>query len=376
MTLPAIVLVDDDSTSLQRLKDALAPMGTCTTVAFADSREALAWCTRVEPSLVITCCQTKGFDSLDLIRDLRRRELDVPILILTASRDRGLRHQGLTLGATDYLLKPIDPIEVRARAQNMLALGRAQKSAGDRARLVADEVRAATAAGCQRERETILRFAKAAEARDWPTGSHALRIADYARIIAKQLGLPEGYQETVHLAAPLHDVGKIGVPDRILVKPGELTPEEMAVIRRHSVIGHEILAGSTSDVLQMAATIALTHHERHDGSGYPAGSSGESIPMEGRIVSIADVFDTLVSPRPYKPAWSLESSIRHIMLGSGCLFDPACVAAFESGLSDIVEAHQRLRDQGPGAMAPYEVAERLATLQEASAATVVTRLAR
>ena len=230
----------------------------------------------------------------------------------------------------------------------MLALGRAQKAAGDRARLVAEEVRAATATARERERETIVRLSRAAESRDWQTGSHVLRIADYSRVIARQLGLSEDYQEAVQLAAPLHDVGKIGIPDRIFGKQSELTPEEMAVVRRHTTIGYEILAGSTSDVLQMAATIALTHHERHDGSGYPAGLSGNSIPIEGRIVSIADVFDTLVSPRPYKPAWSLETSIRYIVLASGCLFDPVCVAAFESGLSDVVETHRRLRDQNPG----------------------------
>ena len=372
MTLLPIVLVDDDLASLQCLQNGLAPLGECRTVAFADPREALAWCMHDEPGLVITGCKTEGSDSHQLIRDLRRRDFDAPILILTASTEPGLRHQALALGATDYLLKPIDPIELRVRTQNMLELGRANRACRDRTHRVADEVRADTAAGRQREREAVLRFAHAAESRGWQTGSHVLRVAEYSRIIARQLGLSGDYQEAIELAALLHDVGNIGIPDRTLAKHSELTSDEMTVMRRHTAIGHQILAEGTSAVLQMAARIALTHHERHDGSGYPAGSSGESIPIEGRIVSIADVFDALSTPRPYKPAWSLESSIQYIELASGCLFDPASVAAFKSGLSDVTGTCRKLRDQVPGALPPDDITERAGTARESRAPAAVT----
>ncbi|AWK89483.1 HD-GYP domain-containing protein [Azospirillum thermophilum] len=175
------------------------------------------------------------------------------------------------------------------------------------------------------ERDTILCLSRAAEHRDPETGNHLARMASYSRLIAEGIGRPAGEVRLIHAAAPMHDVGKIGIPDSVLLKPGPLTQEEVAVMRQHTVYGYEILAGSSSPLLTVAAEIALTHHEQFDGSGYPQGLAGTEIPLVGRITALADVFDALTSVRPYKPAWPLATARRHIVEHSGSHFDPDCV---------------------------------------------------
>ncbi len=196
-----------------------------------------------------------------------------------------------------------------------------------------------------REQETITRLARAAEFRDPETGAHILRMAHYSQIIAQALGLDGETCERILTAAPMHDIGKVGTPDNILLKPGRLTPEEMQIMRQHPRIGHDILKGSSSPMIQMAAEIALTHHEKYDGSGYPDGKAGEAIPIVGRIVAVADVFDALTSPRPYKPAWTLEAALDFIREGRGSHFDPACVDAFLGLIPAVLEIRERFKDE-------------------------------
>jgi two-component system response regulator RpfG len=191
-----------------------------------------------------------------------------------------------------------------------------------------------------RERETLMKLAKAGEYRDEETGNHIIRMAKYARLIAEELKLTAMECDEIEAASPMHDIGKIGIPDQILLKPGQHTPEEQKIMRRHPLLGHNILAGSPSRYLQMGAVIALSHHEKFDGSGYPQGLAGEDIPLPARIVAVADVFDALTSNRPYKRAWSFQDALKFIQSESGRHFDPACVRAFELRI-DVVAVIMR-----------------------------------
>ena len=214
-----------------------------------------------------------------------------------------------------------------------------------RADTLAEEVSKATAAILQRERETVLRLSKAAEYRDPETGAHILRMAHYSELIARGLGLPLADQQLLLEAAPMHDIGKVGITDAILLKPGRLTPEEFEIMKGHAQIGHDILKDSASQVLKTGAEIALGHHEKFDGSGYPQGLAGEQIPIFSRIVAVADVFDALTSERPYKPAWTLERAAEHLRSQAGAHFDPACVQVFFEQWEQVLAIRERFKDE-------------------------------
>jgi two-component system, response regulator RpfG len=342
-----ILIVDDDLLATALLEHLLNGMGGCHALCSNSGEEALHWCATQVPDLVITDHQMPGITGLDLIARLRQepRTRDVPIMMISAAEDREVRYQALELGANDFLGKPIDAPEVKVRTRNMLSLYKAQRSLAARSELLAAEVRQATSTIAAREQETILRLARAAEYRDWETGSHIMRMAHFARIIAVELGLPEVEREAIFFATPMHDIGKIGVPDYILLKPGRLDDAEFAIMKQHTLIGHQILHGSSSDLLQLAAEIALSHHERFDGSGYPKGSQGSAIPLHGRIVAVADVFDALTSERPYKREWQVEAAVATMKQDAGTHFDPECVAAFLRGLDAILEVRNRFHDE-------------------------------
>jgi len=305
-------------------------------------------------------------DGLQLLGLLQQspQTRDIPFVILTGLSDRDLRRKALELGATDLLNKPADPEDVVARIRSALRLKSYQDELKHQNEVLEQRVCERTAELAESRLEVIWRLAKAAEFRDEDTGNHVMRVASYCRIIAEKLGCERDFTERLFLTSPLHDLGKIAVPDAILLKPGELTDEEWVVMRSHAELGAKILrddskarqifcqldgaGGSTSDrdpLIEMAANIALTHHEKWDGSGYPRGLAGEQIPLEARIVAVADVYDALTSARPYKQPHSSEKSVSIIHEGSGKHSDPTVVAAFDACLDEIRAIQSRLADR-------------------------------
>ncbi len=341
-----IVIVDDNPMNVALLRHMVRDLDDCEAVTFTSSADGVVWCATNLPDLVIVDYMMPPPDGLAFIEAFRAMEgrEDIPLLMITASSENEVRYQALSHGANDFLTKPIDRNEFLARARNMLALRRSQRALADRAEWLAGEVRKATADIVERERETVVRLSRAAEYRDPETGAHILRMAKYSELIARQLGLPPDQQTLLLQAAPMHDVGKVGTPDHILLKPGRLDADELVVMRQHALIGYEILAGSESPLLQAAALIARTHHEKFDGSGYPDGLKGEEIPLFGRIVAVADVFDALTSERPYKKAWTLEAAVDFLQQQRGLHFDPACIDAFLSDWDGVLAIRNRYRD--------------------------------
>ena len=344
---PRVVIVDDRGTARSLLEGLARTLEPGVVVSSHDDPlEALAQMQLETPDLIITDYRMPGMDGIEFTRRIRaeRRLADVPIIIVTVVEDRQVRYQALENGATDFLTRPIDPQECRARCLNLLALRRSQKLVADRAQWLEEQVMQVTRDVRTRERETLMKLAKAGEYRDEDTGNHIVRMAKYARLIAEELRLSAAECDEIEAAAPMHDIGKIGIPDQVLLKPGVHSADEREIMRRHPLIGHEILAGSPSRYLQMGAVIALGHHEKFDGSGYPQCLAGEDIPLPARIVAVADVFDALTSDRPYKRAWSFEDALGYVRAESGKHFDPACVRAFELRIGDVAAIMRELRD--------------------------------
>jgi response regulator RpfG family c-di-GMP phosphodiesterase len=341
-----IVIVDDNRVNVALLKVLARQLTDQPAAEFTDPVVALDWCLTHAFDLLLVDYMMPDLDGLTFVARLRAQadKADVPVLMVTASHESEVRYQALGSGATDFLTKPIDRIEFLARSRNMLALRRSQKALADRATWLAEEVAKATQALVEREHDTILRLSRAAEYRDPETGLHLARMARYSQLIGRNLGLDTEAQQTLLRAAPMHDIGKVGIPDAILLKPGKLDAAEWAVMREHSAIGHQILRDSPSPMLQMAAVIAYSHHERFDGHGYPQGLAGTDIPLVGRIVAVADVLDALTSRRPYKPAWSFDAALALLREQSGTQFDPACVAALEESWSEVLAIHAEYHD--------------------------------
>jgi two-component system response regulator RpfG len=287
--------------------------------------------------MILTDYKLPEFDGIELVRRLRALPhcVDVPIVVITVVDDRRIRYEALEAGATDFLIKPLDEHETRARCANLLDLRRHKIVLSDQARVLQYQVDKSVAEIHERELETLSKLAKAGEYRDETTGNHLLRMGKYSALVGYNLGMGAEAVHVIEIAAPMHDIGKIGLPDSILLKAGPLTPTETEVMRNHPRIGYDILKGSPSKYLSMGAIIALGHHERYDGTGYPNGLHGEDIPMVARVVAVADVFDALVSERPYKRAWSLQDAIEYLKGQRGKQFDRLCVDAFLSDLSRI-----------------------------------------
>lgn len=328
------LILDDAILNNVLMAEAIRGIPDCVVRDFTAPEEALAFVrgNAAEIGVAITDYDMPGMNGLGFIRAAREVAgfAHVPIVMVTSMDQRTLRREALEAGVTDFLAKPFEAFEVRARVANLLELNRARLQMVDRAAVLDREVRAATATIEAREREIVTMLMKAAEHRDTETGNHVARVATYTELIAKGLGFDDAEARQLGLASTMHDVGKISVPDAILLKPGPLTPIERAEMELHADRGRRILEGSSSRMIQLAAEIAATHHERWDGSGYPWGLRGEAIPLSGRIVAVADVFDALTSSRPYKSAWSREDATAFIAHQSGKHFDPRCVAAFVS----------------------------------------------
>lgn len=341
-----VLIVDDSDINLTLIKALVQRLGNCEPVLQEHPLRALEWCRLNTPDLVIVDYMMPDIDGLQFIKAFRDLPgyAEIPVLMITANDQKDVRYDALQGGANDFLNKPIDRIEFSARARNMLALRTSQKFLADRAQHLAALVAEKTEEIRGREKELIIRISRAAEFRDPETGAHIQRMAHYSAVIAAGLGLPPAEQTLILEAAPMHDVGKIGIPDYILLKPGKLTHEEFEIMKGHARLGGELLAESGSEVLRAGAEIANAHHEKFDGSGYPRGLKGEDIPLRGRIVAVADVFDALTSERPYKRAWPLEDARRFLLEGRGSHFDPACVDAFVAHWEKILDIRSRFQD--------------------------------
>ncbi len=299
-----------------------------------DGPKALELIAKKAPDLILLDVMMPGMNGYEVCERLKQNSLTchIPVIFVTALADVADETQGFELGAVDYITKPVSASIVKARVKTHLALY-------DQQRLLEEEVRKRTKELEQTRFEIIHRLGRAAEYRDNETGLHVLRMSHYARLLAKQAGLSDSYCELIFCASPMHDVGKIGTPDAILKKPGKLDPDEWEVMKEHVAIGAEILGQHKDPLLQMAYQIALTHHEKWDGTGYPNGLKGKDIPLEGRISTIADVFDALTSSRPYKKAWTIEDAMALIESESGKHFDPELVAHFKQILDEVTEIH-------------------------------------
>ena len=347
--MATVLVIDDQATSRQILAQIVRSIDEFLEIKSFDSAQpALDWLADKSADLILTDYKMPGMNGIEFLQQVRTmpQAHNVPVVMITSHEQTEIRYQALELGATDFINKPIDHAECRARFRNLLQLQRQRLIIEDRANWLEEQVRIATHAIRVREHETLLRLAKAGEYRDEETGNHVIRMARFARIIAETLGLDEIECESIELSAPMHDIGKIGIPDQILLKPGKLTVEEFEVIKQHTIIGYEILRDSPSKYLKMGAEIALGHHEKYDGSGYPQGLGGEDIPLTARIVAVADVFDALTSRRCYKPAWRDQDVLSLIVSESGKHFDPKCIDAFLSQIDRVRETRASLSDEG------------------------------
>jgi two-component system response regulator RpfG len=358
--LPTIVIVDDQSTGRRLLAELMRQLDSDVRVVdFGDAEQALAWAGGEVADLVLTDYKMPRLDGIGFTRQLRELPgyREVPVVMITVVEDKSICYEALEAGATDFLTKPLDHYECLARCRNLLTLRRQQRIIADRAAWLEQQVRLATQQILERERETLLRLARAGEHRDEDTGNHVLRVAQFSRLIAEGLGLQERECEVIECAAPMHDIGKIGISDTILLKNGRHTPEEREVMKRHSVIGYEILKDSPSQYLQSGAVVALNHHERYDGGGYPRGLAGTAIPQVARIVAVADVYDALTCVRPYKQAWPSERAFDLITSERAGHFDPDCVDIFLADRQRVLDIQARLADSFPNVAPRQEAAD-------------------
>ena len=325
-----VLIVDDDPGNRVVLEEILRAHGFSEIETLSDPRQVLGMFTSYQPDILLLDLNMPFMDGFDVLEQLVPRmskDAPIPVLVLTGDVSPETRKRALVSGAKDFVTKPFDPIDVKLRVENLLEARALQLQLKNRNLILQEEVRNRTLELEEAHNEILARLALAAEYRDDATGEHAQRVGRVAGLIAGALGLPASEVELIRRAAPLHDIGKVGIPDGILLKPGPLTEEEFEKVKEHAVIGAKILAGSDTTLLQIAEEIALTHHERWDGTGYH-GLSGENIPLVGRITALADVFDALTHDRPYKDAWTSEEALAEVTRQSGKQFDPKVVGAF------------------------------------------------
>ncbi len=339
---PVILAVDDQIQNIELLEAFLIPQGYAI-VRASSGEEALAKLSD-GIDLILLDVMMPGMDGFELTRRVRENLSFrlLPIILVTALREMDDHVKGIEAGCDDFISKPVDKIELIARVRALLKvkayhdlIGAYQKKLESEIVARTEELRLALESTKAASLEIIQRLSTVSECKDEATGYHINRISLYAAAVARQMGMDAAVTELIQFAAPMHDLGKIGIPDKILLKPSRLSPLEWEIMKKHTLIGAEIMKDSGIELLQIGEVIALTHHEKWDGSGYPAGLKGEEIPLSGRIVAIVDVFDALCSVRPYKDAYSLEESLVIIHNGSGNHFDPAVVDAFFKILDEI-----------------------------------------
>ncbi len=326
-----ILMVDDEPVNLQLLRRLLERAGYTRLVETTDPRQVASLFSGFQPDLVLLDLHMPGMDGYDVLAQLTPlipRSSYLPMLMLTADSTPAAKQRALSLGARDFVIKPFVPDEVLLRIRNLLVPRFLHLELKSQNQILEKRVRQRTRALEQTRLEVLERLARAAEYRDDATGDHTRRVGRTAAFLADSLGADQHYVDLISRAAPLHDIGKIGVPDHLLLKPAKLEADEYEVMKRHARIGADILSGGRSAVMQLAEEVALDHHERWDGTGYPAGLAGEAIPVAARIVAIADVFDALTHDRPYRKAWPLPRALAEIEAGAGSHFDPSLTTRF------------------------------------------------
>ena len=325
-----VLIIDDQKSAQVILECIIRNIDTHIDVKkFTSPLEAIEWARGNIPDLILTDYKMRELDGIETIRRLRQLPTcaEAPIVMVTVIEDMKVRHDAFDAGATDFLVKPYDPYECRARCRNLLTLREQHLLLKDRAKLLEHEIAEAIRQLRSRERETIMLAANLCEYHAHQDGFRVVRVARYARLIAEAMGLPPEIVERIELASTLHDVGKIGIADDILLADGELTEAQEQVLREHTEIGHRLLEQSSSEYLKMGAEISLYHHERYDGRGYPKGVKGRDIPLPARIVAVAEAFDVLTSAPHRNSADRIAAAMSHIMARKGTEFDPVCVEA-------------------------------------------------
>jgi len=343
-----IFIVDDEPANLKLLDRMLRTQGYEDLVLIQDPREVLLRYESKRPDLILLDINMPHLDGYGVMAQLKllNDQLLPPIVILTAQHTRDYLLRALAEGARDFVSKPFDRTELLMRVRNLLDAHLAHRLLFDQKTVLEELVHERTEALYQTRLQVVRRLGRAAEYRDNETGLHIVRMSQVSALLAKSLGWNETQCELMLHASPMHDIGKIGIPDTILLKPGRFEAGEWEIMKRHTLIGGELLDGDDSELLQMARAIALTHHERWDGSGYPYGLTGEDIPQTGRIVAVADVFDALISARPYKKPWSVEEAVSFIGDGAGSQFDPEVVTHFMQCLPEVLAIRTRYQEPG------------------------------
>lgn len=356
-----ILIVDDEDANVRLLQRVLQASGFEDLESTTDPRQVLRIFETFHPDLVLLDLRMPYLDGYAVLDQLSAKippQTYLPVLVLTADITPDAKRRALSIGAKDFLTKPFDQIEVVLRVRNLLETRLFHVELQKHNEILEERVRERTAhlweavqrlteseaATREATEETIRRLALAAELRDEETGWHIERMSRYAALLADRIGMDSSRCELIRLASSMHDVGKIGVPDRILLKRGQLSAAEQEAIKQHPKIGYRILSESKSEVLQVAATIALSHHERFDGNGYPEGLAGEGIPIEGRIAAIADVFDAMTSNRVYRKAFPLGKALEMMKAERGRHFDPAFLDLFIDSLDDALAIMEQYPD--------------------------------
>lgn len=313
-----ILIIDDEPTNLQILNEILK---NDYTLFFAkDAGKGWELALNEKPNLILLDVMMPEITGYDFCQRLKTNDITkfIPVIFVTALTDVGDEEKGFSLGAVDYITKPVSPAIVKARVKTHLSLVNSEEVKITRLQI-------------------IQRLGMASEYKDNETGMHVIRMSHYSKTLALAIGYSEEGADEILNAAPMHDVGKIGIPDSIIQKPGKLTDEEWQIMKRHPEIGAEIIGDHHSSLLRLAKSIALTHHEKYDGTGYPNHLKGENIPLEGRIIAIADVFDALTTVRPYKKAWEVDDALAYLKKESGTHFDPKLVTEFLNVLPKVLE---------------------------------------
>ena len=341
-----IFIIDDEEANLKLLNIMLENEGYNKLVLISDPRKVVAEYKTQHPDLIlldINMPHMDGYEVMQALRDLKD-PLMPPVIVLTAQNGKEYLLRSLNAGARDFISKPFDRNELIMRVRNLLDAQLAHCMVHDQKATLEDMVRKRTDELQQTRMQVVQRLGMAAEFRDEETGNHILRMSHISELLARTIGWNDNDCELMLMASPMHDIGKIGIPDHILLKPGKFEPDEWEIMKTHATIGGKLLDGDDSTLMRMAREIALSHHEKWDGSGYPNGLSGEDIPMSGRIAALADVFDALTSQRPYKKAWPVEDAVQLIKDNSGKHFDPQLVEVFIQKLPEILAICERYRE--------------------------------